>query len=418
LDDSEYNEVLQLYEKLVLDNKEKKAAGKHDYSLMNALLKSNDEVNLHSRFIYSMINPTGLHYCGDTFLNIFLEQISCIDFLDITKAKVFREKGNIDLLIHDDYKFIIIENKLNAPDQEYQITRYIKYVKERFLAQVDDLSDKIQIVYLAKNKPYPSKKSKSLIGFEKGEGENAIKWKGKGVPELGGFSLKSGTKIPYIHINYSKHIKNWSDESRRTDECKKKGLVHVFDEYELILRRLNKHKSWKNIMELFDYYSNLKGDEDKNRMYRFMVESRDALPKLISKEISDLFTLEFKEGNTQLPLGTIVPKEDIAVQVSYEDFNNKCLDWLNKKGYSKGWKDIGLVLVDKNGRYWCFIMRSSNIYFETVELSDSGAITVELYFLKENLIASRNDLLKKSGLIGLKEKVKLILKDNFLIPSK
>ena len=52
-----YKELLTLYNKLQSDNQKQKDAGVHDYSLMNALLKKTDEVNLHSNFIYSSMAP-------------------------------------------------------------------------------------------------------------------------------------------------------------------------------------------------------------------------------------------------------------------------------------------------------------------------------------------------------------------------
>ena len=402
MEGNEYKEVLQLYDKLEAENEKKKKAGVHDYSLINALLKASDEVNLHSKFIYSMINPAGLHYCEDVFLELFLKEINCEKFIDLEAAEVFREKGNIDLLIHDGNKFIIIENKLNAIDQEYQITRYIKYVKDRFLPYDDDLSDKIKIVYLAKNKSYPS--NHSLIGFKRLEDKNVVEWIGidKDIPEkLTGFTLKSGTKIPYIHINYQNNIQHWVSESRKKDACKSKNLIHVFDEYELILKRLNSKKSWRNIMGLSEHYIGLK-DTEKEKMYQFMVESRDALPKLIRNEILELFDDIFDEGKAiRNPEFKFFSKE--RKDISVDDFSESCLKWINKTGRSKGWRDVGFLIYAENGDVWRFLMGYENIFFEKIELIEGEKSAAK------HKVSGRDALLKRSGLGDLRDKIKGIL---------
>ncbi|WP_442499274.1 PD-(D/E)XK nuclease family protein [Methylobacter sp. sgz302048] len=138
-------ECLAVYQDLKANNKNLIEQGVHDYSLINSLLKSNDEVRLHSRFIFSMINPDGLHYCGNEFLKFFLDLLpgELKSFIDPESARVFKEKGKIDLLIHDDNNFLIVENKLSAVDQKYQITRYIQYIQKEFFEGREDISSNI-----------------------------------------------------------------------------------------------------------------------------------------------------------------------------------------------------------------------------------------------------------------------------------
>jgi len=38
------------------------------FNIFSILLKSSDEVNLHSKFIYELINPNGSHQQHETFL--------------------------------------------------------------------------------------------------------------------------------------------------------------------------------------------------------------------------------------------------------------------------------------------------------------------------------------------------------------
>jgi hypothetical protein len=42
------------------------------FNICSLLRKTNDEVNLHSKFIYELINPNGSHYQGEKFLKLFI----------------------------------------------------------------------------------------------------------------------------------------------------------------------------------------------------------------------------------------------------------------------------------------------------------------------------------------------------------
>ncbi len=132
-----FSTLLNQYRGFEQQRSEQIKAGMHDYCLLTSVLPANDEERLHSRFIYSMVNPAGLHYQGSKFLRIFLQQLpqALRDFIKLEQAMVVREKGQIDLLIHDGERYLIIENKLNATDQKYQITRYIKHVREKYLSE-------------------------------------------------------------------------------------------------------------------------------------------------------------------------------------------------------------------------------------------------------------------------------------------
>lgn len=117
-----------------IQNKQKHR-GLNDYNIFTSLLKASDEVRLHSRFIFSLLNPEGDHYQGTLFLEKFIEAIGLSEFgLNIDQATVHKEYKNIDLYITDGEKHIIIENKIWAEDQRCQIIGYINKV-------VDDHDD-------------------------------------------------------------------------------------------------------------------------------------------------------------------------------------------------------------------------------------------------------------------------------------
>ena len=84
-------------------------SGKNSYSLINSLLSINDEVNLHSKFIYSMINPNGSHLQKTLFLRLFLESIDLelAGKLNYENISVKREKDNIDGMATQNQTFFI-----------------------------------------------------------------------------------------------------------------------------------------------------------------------------------------------------------------------------------------------------------------------------------------------------------------------
>lgn len=98
------------------------------FNIFQILRSGHEEVNLHSRFLYELLNPGGSHGMGDIFLRHFTEVCS-LPALSYNTVRVLREHANIDLLIRDHNHAIIIENKIYAGDQHEQLQRYHEYVK-------------------------------------------------------------------------------------------------------------------------------------------------------------------------------------------------------------------------------------------------------------------------------------------------
>ena len=101
----------------------------HSFNIFSLLLKSDDEVNLHTKFIYELLNPKGSHAQGRLFLDLFLKEL----LLDtpLNRVDVFREKHNIDILLKSTDYAIIIENKIHTQDHSSQLSRYWKTVKKQ-----------------------------------------------------------------------------------------------------------------------------------------------------------------------------------------------------------------------------------------------------------------------------------------------
>lgn len=101
-----------------------------------------DEVKT-CRVIYELINPNGAHYQGNVFLRMFIKDVLNQDFSEdeIKSARVFREyhipdtkdsdnDRRIDLVVQTKDRFIPIEVKLYAEDQDTQCKDYYEFAKK------------------------------------------------------------------------------------------------------------------------------------------------------------------------------------------------------------------------------------------------------------------------------------------------
>lgn len=103
---------------------------------------------LHSKFLFYLLNPQSTHDCQSFFLEQFFQGLLkkprlCqllpnFNLKEVTTAKVRREVyigathdpevyGFIDITIETRTVFIVIENKIRANEQPRQIERYVKY---------------------------------------------------------------------------------------------------------------------------------------------------------------------------------------------------------------------------------------------------------------------------------------------------
>lgn len=139
---------------LVKEKHEEIAKVKNEnFNLFNIMRMRTDEVKTHSAIISELLNPKGSHNLGDTFLKLFIEKVfktlnteshpinTHTKELNNTKvfieynigpiSKDYTKGGRIDILILNKNFEICIENKINAGDQPYQVTRYHNYLSSR-----------------------------------------------------------------------------------------------------------------------------------------------------------------------------------------------------------------------------------------------------------------------------------------------
>ena len=130
-----FNELKLIYNKYKLLN-----GMKSDFNIFYQLLNPYDEVNLHSKLIYSILNDCKfkkefmLSFLNTTGI-ISSDNVSPSDLkiIDVEREKYF-PNGRMDLFfscwVRDKKYVIIIENKIFASDQYEQIDRYIEFANQ------------------------------------------------------------------------------------------------------------------------------------------------------------------------------------------------------------------------------------------------------------------------------------------------
>ena len=101
------------------------------FNVFSVLCREDDEVNLHSRFLWALLDhrkPPG--HCRENLAD-FLQRFEISGF-NHDRTSVDREWNNIDLLVRDQSSMqaVIIENKIWAPDQHRQLARYAEQMQE------------------------------------------------------------------------------------------------------------------------------------------------------------------------------------------------------------------------------------------------------------------------------------------------
>jgi len=118
-----------------------------NFNIFSILKLSSNENQLHSRFLKDLLDINGTHGFGSTFLDLFVQYLGkklTNDFSFETKtSKTEIEKyigvrndiqktgGRIDISIQNENTEIVIENKIYAQEQDFQIERYCNYALPR-----------------------------------------------------------------------------------------------------------------------------------------------------------------------------------------------------------------------------------------------------------------------------------------------
>jgi len=294
--------------------------GENDYNVITALLQQSDEVRLHSRFIYSLINPNGKHYQGWLFLKMFLDAIGVNNF-NYKNAFVKKEFKKIDLYITDGFQHIIIENKIYACDQNKQIERYIDIVSSEIISEtlsVEELYSKMFVVYLSPYKRIPSKQSLGIWSLIND----------KHLLECRIDNNKYyGYKIHYLNITYSNHVSAWLERLLKIDSLGL-NMQHSIISYLDVIQRLTRRKR-SNVMNIEEFLLDEKNVGD-------LILAGDISKKFESIKGDLLFkffnNIKASVENNELNSNSVISSADYMSSLSQYVYSKSACD----KWYSTG----------------------------------------------------------------------------------
>ncbi|WP_148823312.1 PD-(D/E)XK nuclease family protein [Campylobacter concisus] len=289
-----------------------RAMGKHDYNIFTLFHYFSDEVNLHSNFIASLLDPNGDHYKNDLFLKLFLEMCGIDDFsIDTSRATVFKEFKHIDIYISDGKKHIILENKVYAKDQPTQIARYIETIKDEGAKDED-----IYVLYLHPDGKLPDDQSfgdyhAKLLGENPSikfkvisYGNEILKWIDRCKNEVSNI-----TDLNVFLSQYKDVIEMIYNRYKRIDEMETANLVEIFKENYTAVSEVasNYQETRKKIIDEFfeNVKENLEKDEAIKGTYSIELNSVAYRPIVIKniktqdeKWKNFYFTVEFQKSST------------------------------------------------------------------------------------------------------------------------
>lgn len=247
------SEVRRYVDRDLQIRKEKRKRGEC-FNIFEVLGISRKETITHSPFLAELLNPKGCHGCESAFLKVFLEIVLHKSFTaeELGKAKVSTEKsignknedategGRLDIQITIGTSLIIIENKIDAKDEENQLLRYRNYALS--LAKNKRITD-YQLLYL------------TLSGNEASEYST-------------GGQLKAGD---YKTISYSHDILSWL-ESCKAMSIDKPLVRETLTQYITIIKKLTNQDM-----------------EEKEKEQMFAVMEKD------TKAVAGIFHIGFEE---------------------------------------------------------------------------------------------------------------------------
>lgn len=307
--------------------------GLSDINIFEALDLEEKE-NYHSKFIAYLIDTNKGHYqkiFAEKFLKKLEKSIKNANFKDLNTEDIksveiefcIKDNRRIDILISlSNQRYIIIENKIYAKDQENQLKDYISYITEKAKS-----NDNIITIYLHQDEN--ASPSKSSLGDFKIE-ENFVKNK------------KGESVSHYFKMDY-KWIKEWICECVKAYESKLnensnfnssiKNIIFTLNQYKNILEwyitneynerndvldyilqddksglNLTKAQKLKNAMILHRYSKNKTefkniNEENYKKAKEIVRKNWDNICKHIMKEFFDNFEKETKIEKDMILLG-------------------------------------------------------------------------------------------------------------------
>lgn len=308
-----------------------------NYNIFDILGVQSSELS-HSSVIANLLNTKGKHGQKGLFLELFIKQVkeyfvensekySLLNSFNVNISNTIKEKytgkvnletqvgGSIDILINDATNNIIIENKIYAEDQPYQLVRYKNFDKNA------------PIFYLTLFGDLPNLKSKSTNGLIHSQCFVCISYEKDIVVWLEN-CIKETESKPFIHETLKQYlilIKNLTNQPNN-QEMEKELVKLILDESNFKLAKTIKttlHQINVSLITKLDSISQMYKSEES----KFKNEVFDGL-KLIPKFKSENKTLmSFEILNNSYEN----KKNSIFIELYVEDYKLHNKIWTNNK---------------------------------------------------------------------------------------
>jgi hypothetical protein len=304
-----------------------------NYNIFSVMSMETDEEFTHSRIIGNLLNPKGKHGCGDFFLKKFVEQLNNLfdqnqlydlklnDFGTLVNERIVERYagevdntnisgGSIDIVIEDDKQILLIENKIYASDQKYQLARYYNYAKTKG-------NKKIVMLYLTLDGKHLSNNDGSILINENNvyniptiislDDKNTIKFDSFEITfpldQKQFNTIELEKKCLYTPISYKNFIKEWLEACFFFVDNRPMIYYPLKHYYNLIKKLTN--QSINKIMEkeIFDtIFKNGSNIKNAIKIANNKKEIGIRLTKLIIsevKEIGNLYKIEISGKELQ-----------------------------------------------------------------------------------------------------------------------
>ena len=269
------------------------------FNIFQVMGMESDEVSTHSAVLANLLDPRGSHGCGDTFLKLFLSQLSGLNEFDFsTEGAIVKveyvigpitddEGGRIDILVlsKDRKKGIIIENKIYASDRPRQLYRYYKFAQKL---------QEYRILYLTLDGKDPSNDSITNKA---------------GNTKLKGQENSDDGKADFYCISYTSDILRWVEKC--VEKTTQKPLLReTLAQYIDLLKKLT-HQDM--------------GNSIKKELAEVCTRIENIEPLMWVHQNFESIIVEIMNNN-------FVPQlEELAQKKGFEHVYVKDKDWLNTK---------------------------------------------------------------------------------------
>lgn len=363
------------------------------YNIFNELSISTDEVK-HSSFLSGLLNPNGFHGCKNIFFSAFLKEIKIdlknhkwlTDFENLTFTCEFfignrnhkdnsinknaKNYGRIDILIEnkEQTKGLIIENKIYAKDQDYQLRRYFNFGRERYSngKKKGEINKDFIIYYLTLDKEEP--KDISIKSYD----EKCIKL------DIDDIQL----------ISYKQEILQFLEKvmlGHKTDFLSQpinSNITEVLKQYVSIIKQLtNKDNYFINKIYQSEEYRNEINENDLI-LYRsdlrkifFKGLKKELLKTIPERNIRFVYSIHNDGEDTEKTLKSSRHKKNFGIEIKIKDkfINIEVQGWYGlifgvfKRTENIPEKELLLNKGFKDNKYWIYkefqIKNSSNVPF-------------------------------------------------------